>query len=93
MKSFLLCIIKAFVITSIIVVPAYLLSYNYYLIIYLNYMNIPTDFALLAFSSCITIDILFVLDTIELFILYFLLKSLRKFKIFENLYNFLRIKL
>lgn len=89
-KDFLLCVLKALILTSILAGLYRLVMYNYKLgLAYCNFLNIPKDLAFSVVSPGMAIEVSILLLVIELVGFYFIAKLLRISKYINNLFDFL----
>lgn len=91
-KDVIFTILKAFILTTIFALMLKLCLFNYNLgIICCNLMDIPKDLALTIMSSGMAIDITVILLVVETVILYFVVKNLKRIKLFAHFLDFLSL--
>ncbi|MBO5004124.1 MAG: hypothetical protein J6D03_02515 [Clostridia bacterium] len=89
-KDFLLCVLKALILTFMLAGLYGLVMYNYKLgIAYCNFLNIPKDLAFSVVSPGMAVEVSLLLLVIELVGFYLVTKFLRISKYINNLFNFL----
>lgn len=91
-KDLFLGILKALILTSIIVGLVYLGAFDYHLgISYCNIMNIPKDLALSINSPGMATEVGIVLFVLQMIGLYFATKLFKRFDVFNNFCEFLSL--
>ena len=86
-KDICLCCFKSIIITVILFG---MIALSYYLSsVYCEMMNIPKDLTLTSMSLGMVMNATIILFIIELFILHYLVKWLKQYKLFNKFYNFL----
>ena len=91
-KDICLCVLKALILTLIFVALIGLIMFDYKIgINYCDLMNIPTDLALSVMSLGMAINITIIMFVIEIIVLYFIIKKLKRIQLFNNICEFLSI--
>ena len=91
-KDICLCVLKALILTLIFVALIGLIMFDYKIgIYYCDLMNIPRDLALSVMSLGMAINITIIMFVIEIIVLYFIIKKLKRIQLFNNICEFLSI--
>ena len=91
-KDVCLIFIKTFIITLIVVGLLFLIRFDYNIgIRYCEILNIPKDFALTMVSPGIAIDVTIIMFVVEMIGLHFIIRNLKKIKLFNLFFKFLEL--
>ena len=89
-KKVFLIFIKTFILTLIIGGLLFLIRFDYSIgIMYCKLLNVPKDFTLTMVSPGIAIDVTIIMFVVEMIGLHFIIRNLKKIKLFNFFFKFL----
>ena len=89
-KKVFLIFIKTFILTLIIGGLLFLIRFDYSIgIMYCKLLNVPKDFTLTMVSPGIAIDVTIIMFVVEMIGLHFIIRNLKKIKLFNLFFKFL----
>lgn len=91
-KKVFLIFIKTFILTLIIGGLLFLIRFDYSIgIMYCKLLNVPKDFTLTMVSPGIAIDVTIIMFVVEMIGLHFIIRNLKKIKLFNLFFKFLEL--